>query len=1042
MPEPLSRQTRVKITAPAADTHALKGVVRIMRTSASLGAQHMHSPHSLNAACGRRRATRRLLTTLIALCIAAPLAAQNIISVPFTQGIIGTRGSSSGTANNVLTYQTLGIARTFFIQNSSTNTFELQGNDIPGTLRIVRTSGAILDIPASANWRNSGGTTYLLGILPRPSSPITYTYGGGSINITDGTVNGGTSVGGYIAGYVGATLVDGNSTSGNAAQSQLLSALNEYLATVIGSRPSGPVTVTAQSTTSRTPTIAGTATLGAGEALTVIIGGTQYSTSTTPALSVGSNAWSLALASPLSLGTYDVVATITNTDGFTLSDATINELVVSAPTTTLTIGGSFTASDKTYDGTVSVTANATGLSLIGINGADDVTIAGATFAFTSAAAGGGRQVSLTAVTLGGAQAAGYAVSLAGAPTATATINQRAATISGVSAASRTYDGTLLATLTGSAAYGNLAPSETFAVGGTPSATFASSNVGNGIAVTVTGYAAPSANYTVTQPTGLTANITARALVLTGSFTASAKVFDGSAPATIATNLLTLSGVVPGDSVTLASVTSAFTDATAAASRAVTITTATLGGVSAGNYTVSVTGAPTTTAPITPAPLTLNGAFSVSDKTSDGSTVATITGNSLALVGLITNHPATIATLTAQFSDAMVGTGKIVSLSAVALAGSSATNYTVTLTGAPTSTASILAAGPPSSPIGVIGVGTSESANVTWSAPAVPGCSAIRSYGVEYSRDGGAAWSRVVIPAPGGAATLPSLQNNLPYLLRIDATNDCGTSAPSTAVSFTPIGVTLDVGGAPRTRTPGTASITASGTTTPLVTQVVEDSVVTVARTGGVSLSMHVIDSARVPLTVDSTGVLTFEQEGRAMIRGAGFRPGSLVTLFFYSNIAPAQSALVAQVVVTAAGTFDVSSAILPTTMPGAYTLQVNGIDASDVLQSVTVGVEVTELPPTLTLTATPDKLDPAPGDTVTITLRITNQGTGAATNVEIPRAFSEAGFRIIGTAASVGAYDDTTQIWLIPRIEAGTTALIRITAIVTAPVPLTPPSTP
>jgi len=151
--------------------------------------------------------TVRLGTMVVILLCAEAVQAQNIISVPFTQGFIGTRGSSAGTANNVLTYPTLQIARTFFIQSSSVSTFELQGNDIPGTLRIVRTNGTTIDIPASANWRNNGGGTYLIGILPRPVSPITLTYSGGSISITDGSVNGGTSVGGYIAGYGGSTVV-------------------------------------------------------------------------------------------------------------------------------------------------------------------------------------------------------------------------------------------------------------------------------------------------------------------------------------------------------------------------------------------------------------------------------------------------------------------------------------------------------------------------------------------------------------------------------------------------------------------------------------------------------------------------------------------------------------------------------------------------------------------------------------------------------------------------------------------------------------------
>jgi hypothetical protein len=54
------------------------------------------------------------------------------------------------------------------------------------------------------------------------------------------------------------------------------------------------------------------------------------------------NGWSLTLTTPLALGTYAVAATVTDADGFTLSDATTNELVIgSAPGGTVTIGGSF-----------------------------------------------------------------------------------------------------------------------------------------------------------------------------------------------------------------------------------------------------------------------------------------------------------------------------------------------------------------------------------------------------------------------------------------------------------------------------------------------------------------------------------------------------------------------------------------------------------------------------------------------------------------------------------------------------------------------------
>ncbi|NBV97199.1 MAG: hypothetical protein EBT30_06585, partial [Verrucomicrobia bacterium] len=109
------------------------------------------------------------------------------------------------------------------------------------------------------------------------------------------------------------------------------------------------------------------------------------------------------------------------------------------------------------------------------------------------------------------------------------------TITGISIANKTYDGTTAATITGTAAYSGLVGSESFAVAGTPSAVFDSAAVGNLKSVTVSGYTAPTANYSISQPTGLTANIGAASLssgdititpVGDGSFTASATGVSG------------------------------------------------------------------------------------------------------------------------------------------------------------------------------------------------------------------------------------------------------------------------------------------------------------------------------------------------------------------------------------------------------------------------------------------------------------------------------------------------------------------------------------
>jgi hypothetical protein len=91
-----------------------------------------------------------------------------------------------------------------------------------------------------------------------------------------------------------------------------------------------------------------------------------------------------------------VTATITDANGFTLSDATTNELQVVAAVTTVTLAGSFTANDKSYDGTTSATGSTGSLTLVGVNAPHQVTIASVTLAFQTATAGGGKTVVITA----------------------------------------------------------------------------------------------------------------------------------------------------------------------------------------------------------------------------------------------------------------------------------------------------------------------------------------------------------------------------------------------------------------------------------------------------------------------------------------------------------------------------------------------------------------------------------------------------------------------------------------------------------------------
>ncbi|HRB71463.1 MAG TPA: T9SS sorting signal type C domain-containing protein [Flavobacterium sp.] len=96
---------------------------------------------------------------------------------------------------------------------------------------------------------------------------------------------------------------------------------------------------------------------------------------------------------------------------------------------------------------------------------------------------------------------------------TLTVSKKNANITGVTANNKVADGTTAATLSGTPTLTGILAADVANVtlGGTPVATFASSAIGNGIAVTVTGYTisgSAAANYNVVQPTGLTANITA------------------------------------------------------------------------------------------------------------------------------------------------------------------------------------------------------------------------------------------------------------------------------------------------------------------------------------------------------------------------------------------------------------------------------------------------------------------------------------------------------------------------------------------------------
>jgi hypothetical protein len=164
----------------------------------------------------------------------------------------------------------------------------------------------------------------------------------------------------------------------------------------------------------------------------------------------------------------------------------------------LTVTG-LTGSHKVYNGTTNATATGTA-ALSGVVGADDVSLAGTpVFTFASANAGTGIAITTTGYTLTGVNAGNYTLTQ---PSLSANITAQELTITGLTGDNKPYDGNTNANASGTAALSGVVGADDVSLAGTPVFTFASANVGTGIAITTTGYTlmgVNAGNYTLTQP---------------------------------------------------------------------------------------------------------------------------------------------------------------------------------------------------------------------------------------------------------------------------------------------------------------------------------------------------------------------------------------------------------------------------------------------------------------------------------------------------------------------------------------------------------------
>jgi trimeric autotransporter adhesin len=287
---------------------------------------------------------------------------------------------------------------------------------------------------------------------------------------------------------------------------------------------------------------------------------------------------------------------------------------------------------------------------------------GLTQAGTFASANVGTGIVITPLNvLSGSKAANYL--LTQPSSLTANITPAILTVEGLSAASKVYDGTTTASLTGVAVAKPLGQSQvTF--NGTPSGFFADKNVGTNKYIDVTGFTltgADAGNYQVTGLYGVYGDITPASLTVSG-LTANNKVYDGTTAATLSGGSFT--GLISGDVVTAS--TGLFNNKNAGTGKSVT---AVVGGADAGNY--AATGLTGYTADVTPLDLTVTGQVAAS-KVYDATTSAVLSNGTLH--GVLAGDTVTL-NQSGQFIDKNAGLNKSI-ITSNSLAGTDAGNYSV------------------------------------------------------------------------------------------------------------------------------------------------------------------------------------------------------------------------------------------------------------------------------------------------------------------------------------------------------------------------------
>ena len=328
---------------------------------------------------------------------------------------------------------------------------------------------------------------------------------------------------------------------------------------------------------------------------------------------------------------------------------------------------SATVANKVYDGSTTATLQSYGLS--GFVGNETVSAVYAGSAnFDTKDVGNGKSVAITGLELvnggNGGLASNYAVPVD--TIASANITPATLYVAGVVALDTVYNGTTTADVnTQSAALTGVIGSDSVSVGSI-SGNYLTKDVGSNKTIVTSSFVlagADAMDYTLVQPTGLTASVTPRPLNVTA--TGDNKVYDGTTAATV-----TLAdNAIATDALTVGS-TNAFLSKDVGSGKYVNVSNITLSGADAQNYSL-VDSSTATSANITPATLTV--VATGANKVYDGNTSATVNLSDSPLAGDVVN----LNYSSASFADKNAGNGKTVTVGGIAASGANAVDYVVT-----------------------------------------------------------------------------------------------------------------------------------------------------------------------------------------------------------------------------------------------------------------------------------------------------------------------------------------------------------------------------